>query len=100
MSAHTPRPWEAEINATTDGGWSVYAPDRSEYAAEGDLVVLADYVTEADARLIAAAPDLLSLLREALARLNESRSTFGVQTVAVASLIERCEAAIAKAEKP
>lgn len=64
MSTHTPGPWTAEEsgNRQADGQvpWAVYAPDDSEYASPGELQCVATYLTQANARLIAAAPALLA----------------------------------------
>ena len=58
MSEHTKGPWKAVNNGDTVDNWDIYWSD------DGECVV--DHVyTEADARLIAAAPDLLEALQEA-----------------------------------
>lgn len=53
--AHTAGPWEA-ASETPGRGWAIFAPDASEYAALGDLKMLADFLTEEDATLLALAP--------------------------------------------
>lgn len=67
MSAakHTPGPWKAVIGAY--GDWFINANDGSAWIAKTvpvrDLMTkLAIFETEPDARLIAAAPDLLAAL--------------------------------------
>lgn len=66
-SKHTPGPWTA-AEADQLGGWSVTAPDPFEGAEPGDLYnITGGTMTDANARLIAAAPDLLQALREVLA---------------------------------
>ncbi len=55
MNKHTPGPWKAEPFA---GGWNVW-PISSK---KPDGSAIAYDCTEADARLIAAAPDLLAAL--------------------------------------
>lgn len=62
---HTPGPWSAEPGQSLADGsnaFDVMAPDPSEHASPGDLMVVASYLTPANARLIAAAPDLLAAL--------------------------------------
>lgn len=64
---HTPGPWSAERGAY--GDWFINAADGSVWIAKTvpmrDLMTkLAIFETEHDARLIAAAPDLLALLVE------------------------------------
>lgn len=70
MSKHTPGPFEAAPDAYREF-WTVYAPDPSEHASAGDLMVVADNLTEGNARLFAAAPDLLEACKSAVFRLNE-----------------------------
>lgn len=59
--AHTPEPWGISKHGTPD-----YAPQYGVYAGDGsdhDHVIVKRDNAEADARLIAAAPDLLAALR-------------------------------------
>jgi hypothetical protein len=56
MTEHTPGPWEAGEFADRTGDWLVSAK-RQRY-------FVADVYTEADARLIAAAPDMLAALKQ------------------------------------
>lgn len=63
MSTHTPGPWEVS--------YSTNFPDQQTVQAEGSdrilaLIDRADEQDYANARLIAAAPDLLSVLKEAM----------------------------------
>ena len=62
MSAHTPGPWETSVN--DEGQWDVCAEGGGDMVAD-----LADCPesAEANARLIAAAPDLLAALKAVLA---------------------------------
>ena len=86
---HTPGPWRIEMK---DNYMKLYMP-----ASRLDGDVARGYVGEANARLIAAAPELLEAC-EALARLCER---FGVNPVTVSggpSSLDRARAAIAKAE--
>jgi type VI protein secretion system component VasF len=61
VSRYTPGPWAAEPQLTPDGrmgdAWNVIADDRP-------AVPVAEVRREADARLIAAAPKLLSALQD------------------------------------
>lgn len=55
---HTPAPWIAHPSPESDGKYHVFNGD-------GDYLTLDDDVHEANARLIAAAPELLEALQEA-----------------------------------
>lgn len=81
MSAHTPGPWAVGKNERSD--------ERIEVRAEplGLLVALVE--KSSDARLIAAAPELLEALRDVLA--------FDARTDRP-DVFDRARAAIAKAE--
>lgn len=59
MSAHTPGPWETSVN--DEGQWDVCAEGGGDMVAD-----LSDCPgnAEGNARLIAAAPDLLALVTE------------------------------------
>ena len=93
MSKHTPGPWVAvrwsddEVEAY---GWS--------FSAGGHLLPLSDLETDnpdecdANARLIASAPDLLAVLQE----LEESARYWGEYDVPL-GIVDRISAAIAKA---
>ena len=86
MSKHTPGPWEAREHSDGshwfvdwDGGWTA-----------------GDELSEANARLIAAAPDLLNALEESLVVI--SFSDFHEDQVPAANeVMRRIRAAIAKA---
>ena len=63
---HTPGPWEVEHGSGYGelNGWTIWNPNGDGYAlavAIGDVVALHPHV-EANARLIAASPDLLEAL--------------------------------------
>ena len=81
MSAHTPGPWKAQTFATS---WKVWPISRRK--ADGSAV--AYDCTEADARLIAAAPELLEALRYLL----DNQGDYSAAGIAI------CREAIAKAE--
>ncbi|WP_127677238.1 hypothetical protein [Sinorhizobium meliloti] len=53
MIEHTPGPWIPTL--CDDGAWMVNT--------DGDIIVVGDNLSETDARLIAAAPDLLAALK-------------------------------------
>ena len=61
---HTPRPWSVSKLATPD-----YAPEFAIHAGDDDLARTMNGDSEANARLIAAAPELLDALNLVLARL-------------------------------
>lgn len=85
-AAHTPGPWRvAQINAT-DKPWAVIGQ-----GPHGDEIVAGYLRTEADARLIAAAPDMLAALQVLLASASYS-------TDAMDAAEAQARAAIAKAE--
>lgn len=66
MNAHTPGPWEVDVDGT---GWAIGPSDRFVATIDIDHTIdendtpLSDAECEANARLIAAAPDLLEALR-------------------------------------
>jgi hypothetical protein len=93
QKTHTPGPWRA----APQPGQTVGVHTFTHCVMWGDDV-LADTLTEPDARLMAAAPELLAACREAFERLE--RMTYSTVTVRdhlmdVRDLMER---AIAKAE--
>lgn len=66
---HTPGPWLAQRIHLSRGPWAVYGPrhrDGTNYAPLVQLGLMDRPVDEANARLIAAAPDLLEACRESL----------------------------------
>jgi hypothetical protein len=99
MSEHTPGPWSVDARASTAvrGG-----PDDHVVASCGGWAttrrdVLAEQ--QANARLVAAAPDLLAALREIVAMTNEDTGTFRKRGGTYRGLVGLvAEAAIAKAE--
>jgi hypothetical protein len=97
MSKHTPGPWVAEERSEIgEGYWHVICPDdgiHCQVMFEG---------TEADSRLIAAAPDLLELAEALLLIGNreENGIAHGVNpTEFAATLAPMARAAIAKAKE-
>lgn len=108
MSAHTPGPWGA-WQPLNDGSWAVTAWEAGDKSAKpGDPARLPPRIADeidvaADARLIAAAPELLAACRVCLEA--ERRRAADLQPRSPASAytqdrIARIEAAIAKAVKP
>lgn len=82
---HTPGPWKAETFAGKINVWPI-----SKRKADGSAI--AYDATDADARLIAAAPDMLAAL------ILMCRSRGSVQPIPPDSAYEAAYAAIAKAE--
>ena len=88
MSAqHTPGPWKV---ASGPFGATVFVGEEENPRIVSDAAA-SDPENVANARLIAAAPDLLAALREARERMMGG-------SPAIRRLIERTDAAIAKAE--
>jgi hypothetical protein len=94
---HTPGPWQADEgagNRNADGShpWEVCACAGPPFGDDTEIIVLAERVTEANARLIAAAPELLAACRAALEHFAEFHRG---QPFAISGIIW---AAVAKAE--
>ena len=71
MSKHTPGPWRVEIDDSPDAAWAWQWPTivSDEYEVVGTEGMYGDLETDmANARLIAAAPDLLQALQEIVRR--------------------------------
>lgn len=64
---HTPAPWQTVCEDTINGKPAVFRID-----AHGGTVALVNTIGIADARLIAAAPDLLAALQWALDQIEDS----------------------------
>lgn len=65
MSKHTPGPWMYEPSTQARYSWLVLTADFDEDRNVGTVICrTSDGISEADARLIAAAPDLLEFARE------------------------------------
>lgn len=93
MSAHTPGPW-----------FPTKVSDYNEVARIGrawnisTMLALADFGdVDADARLIAAAPDLLAALQALVAELDGPGKPYSSDSYAPPHFIETAKAAIAKA---
>lgn len=90
MSKHTPGPWRVEIDDSPDAAWAWQWPTivSDEYEVVGTEGMYGDLETDmANARLIAAAPDLLEALKEVFA---------DHDAINRLSWIDRAAAAIAK----
>jgi len=86
MSKHTPGPWHYGLKSEKTWNVGVYAPDGSEVAHIAVRSAFVSHRRDADARLIAAAPDLLESLKDAYPHITDD------------VLRARAGAAIAKAE--
>lgn len=89
MSEHTPGPWNCSQESVDPEWWIV--------TIKGGLIVAnvnAHHNQEANARLIAAAPDLLDALDDALGELQADSHRDGARCL----LLTKIEAAIAKAK--
>jgi hypothetical protein len=82
MSKHTPGPWEI------DRGWHLYERDRYYKIVAGwdypHGFSLSAFMNEADACLIAAAPDLLEALKAVLAVADRKTVEFDMARAAIA----------------
>ena len=87
MSEHTPGPWEAEIYPYPVKSWIVKASDGRIFRG-----LTASDMTEANARLIVAAPDLL----EACEAILRSTKRGSKRTAHDEWIIQRLEEVIAK----
>ena len=81
---HTPGPWSASPSPTSDGLYHVYK-------ADGNFLTLEDAEHKANARLLAAAPDLLAALEKVAHHTNTGPHSLP------AFLADEIAAAIAKA---
>lgn len=93
MSKHTPGPWSAEVDRENDHEINIVSGNRPFVATAWPANHQEDKEQEANARLIAAAPELLEALRivrDTLPHINGNASS-------VNSLLKLTGAAIAKA---
>lgn len=99
---HTPGEWTVLEWEVDRGGtdWNVWGPKGSNHVTDDNL--RGDYGSEADARLIAAAPDLLEALRGAIGALEFSRDYHmdlnNEEQAFAQDKLDAAHAAIAKAE--
>ena len=108
MTAHTPGPWaflEAEDDlADRIGPWTIGGPKLDDiaevYSDENATVGIVRDEAIANARLIAAAPDLLEALQEAadiMAEMQSGADAGGASTSWFSDVERKCCTAIAKA---
>lgn len=96
-TAHTPAPWSKDEQGDANGNFTIRPDDGS---TNGDIhaEVIATVYTEEDARLIAAAPELLEVLQYILPALKDTFDTFGDDYSKEA--YNRAKQVIAKATQP
>lgn len=103
--SHTPGPWETQYRGNGESEVLANGADRDDvacicYVAGGLGMSIEDgrdYESEANAKLIAAAPELLDALKQAVRALNEmARFTVGYSDSYTIAM--QCDHAIAKAE--
>ena len=94
MSKHTPGPWIAR--EVSGAGWPGQRGFAIDYNADQEQVVDFVYI-EADARLIAAAPDLLAALERLKCEVILSDVDMGYIKTHFQSHLDAAEAAILKA---
>lgn len=105
QKTHTPGPWtpEPEVRAegqTSWGIWSNHIPPNAAVGADGTWILLdstSGYV-EANARLIAAAPELAASLRDILGRFQSCIAQGNGEIDGDAEAVERARAVLAKTE--
>jgi len=98
-TAHTPGPWGA--NLAPDGTWRIDSADASHWIAKtvpmrNLTTKMAEFDTSADARLIAAAPDLLNACMQVIQEFEQFRKEVPADTP-TSPCIATVRAAIAKA---
>lgn len=93
MSAHhTPGPWQMHKDPSRQIGWNVTVPHPS------GLGHLANVYDEANARLIAASPDMLAALRRVVLHAEQGRLIPEHASAQLLEISDAARAAIAKAE--
>jgi hypothetical protein len=90
MTTFTPGPWTYEVHELSEGFSGIV------YAANG-MRVGTDHLSEADARLIAAAPALYEALKEAREGLRYVRERHGVDGVSWDLIDQAADAALSAA---
>lgn len=97
---HTPGPWALKYRTPFGGGDKyfdgVVDADGREIRVEG-VTLTSGPVAQANARLIAAAPELLAALQAALPYIKYPRDASDAFVMAHGAVLERAHAAIAKA---
>jgi|688.fasta_scaffold80666_10 hypothetical protein len=110
MAEHTPGPWRATWcvgnKRLGTGDWAFFAPAKEFANTWHCLFVRGGRKTEqseADARLAAAAPELLAVVRMAIDYANDTKEIFGINfsgddAESYDNLMDAADAAINKAE--
>ena len=94
---HTPRPWTATPSYINLGEWEIYGNEDGDNAQHiGSIEAEGTEQAEANARLIAAAPDLLAACE--LSAYAEAEAGYGPGTPEQSTLSKECLTAIAKME--
>lgn len=94
----TPGPWTATINLEHDGEWSYLIAHDGGRIAGNIKIDIASETSKANARLIAAAPEMLDALKTALEFVDSGGLGEGINAHAKATLEQFLSKAIAKAE--
>lgn len=91
IARHTPGPWQANKR---HNGWDVYAPDKRVVA---EIYRVAEpEICEANARLVAAAPELLEAAKRFIAWIDSGKRGFPSESKLDAAVTET-RTAVAKA---
>ena len=90
MSKHTPGPWE--IEGTPRSGWDIFSLGEERRYITSDPMRERAINYERDARLMAAAPDLLEALEKVVSFVDAGQGTWTVEEQ------QKARAAIAKAK--
>ena len=102
MTQHTPGPWQKFADTYWDKGKGERLPDGFSVKAEDGAIDVASIIeSEDNARLIAAAPELLETLESLIAYLRDlwpDEPLFSAEPDEQAKIIADAEAAIAKAK--
>jgi len=93
MSGHTPGPWRLQLGKGVQFDYIINTKKDQPVACFSHYKQFTKKETKANARLIAAAPDLLAVVKE----LEESASYWSEYDVPL-GIVDRLRAAIAKAE--
>jgi hypothetical protein len=93
---HTPGPWTAFELGKEDGTWEKWSIVHNGPLCYGGDACQGPIVSEANARLIAAAPELLEACEEALGPLQDAQN--GLRSSLAAKAFMKVKAAIAKAK--
>lgn len=92
MSGHTPGPWKLRLGTGVQYDYIIETKAGALVAAYPHYIGATKKATKANARLMAAAPDLLAVVKE----LEESAAYWGEYDVPL-GIVDRLRSAIAKA---